>query len=409
METYSSSLENGEGSRDLSRRYCTGQIAEALPGGVSIFAEAYRRQTGKDLGVNASSTIQDLLKAMKDRKVRGDILTYAAQVASERAAPSIIAASKASQAEQDRFGNAITDLSVIASDAGVESGFARLFRSLANGLKESGPLVERLAGGFDSVTKYASYALLSFQSIQRFFDGKDSYLGKKFFPSDEDRAKAFLFLETFKNTFAELSILIGNTYDGLSKLTKLVAGEGFLTQLERVFKVVGNGAAALNALVNGDYSEAGRAAVAAGGNLGNAVTTPGRIGANLLIDGANAGLRAIGPGAPQIPNIEAPFTPPLSDFDWLNREESRRSKLIANRRGDNYNGTVGIMPLDQSDSRTRSLNPYVPNGGNSSGGLIDIKAEIKVNIDAATVDDFNEKFQRQFKAELENTLQQYTK
>lgn len=346
---------------------------------------------------------------MKDRKVRGDILTYAADVASERASPGLSAASKASQAEQARFQNAYTDLARIASDNGVESGFARLFRTLNAGLSESGPLVERLAQGFDTATKYASYALLSFQSIQRFFEGKDSYLGSKLFPTEEDRAKAFEFLQTFKSTLTELETLTGNIYTGWTKLLGLMDSSESLKTLTTALRVVGNGSAAINALISGDTDEAKRAAMAAGGSFGNTITTPGRAGANLIINGLNSGLDAVGPYGPRIPNISAPFgTGSDSDFDWMNREKTKQSILFANRRADNFNGTMGIFPMDQSDARAKSLNPYVPTGQNSNSS-VDIKADIKVSIDAATADDFNDKFQRQFKAELENTLQQYTR
>lgn len=142
---------------------------------MSLFAEAYRRQSGgKDLGVNDSSTIKELLKAMKDRKVKGDILTFAAQVAAERAAPGLDAAAKASQAEQARYQNAVNDLAVIASQAGIEEGFARIFRTLNSGLKESGDLVRFLSEGFNEATMFADDLLLWPQSFMRALQGRDS-------------------------------------------------------------------------------------------------------------------------------------------------------------------------------------------------------------------------------------------
>lgn len=49
------------------------------------------------------------------------------------------AASKASQAEQARFQNALNNQAVTASNAGVESGFARIFKSLTVAMEESTP------------------------------------------------------------------------------------------------------------------------------------------------------------------------------------------------------------------------------------------------------------------------------
>lgn len=167
-------LSQVAGKDQLMSEELTGQIAEALPGGVSLFAEAYRRQTGKDLGLNGSEDIKVLLKAMKDRKVKGDILGFAAQVAAERAAPGLGAASQASQAEQARYQNTVNDLAVVASNAGVEEGFARIFRTLNAGLSESGDLVKGLAEGFNDATKWADDLMLFPQSFARALEGKDS-------------------------------------------------------------------------------------------------------------------------------------------------------------------------------------------------------------------------------------------
>lgn len=154
---------------------------EALPGGTALFAEAYQKQIGGNK--TGQEAIQQLLADMKKGKVTSDILTYAGSAASQRAntGGALTSASTASQAEQARYQNQVSDLSVVASNSGVESGFARLFRALSDGLKESGPLVESLAKGFDNVSKYVSYTLLSVQSLQRAFSGRDSYLGDKFF------------------------------------------------------------------------------------------------------------------------------------------------------------------------------------------------------------------------------------
>lgn len=167
-------LSQVAGKDQLMSEELTGQIAEALPGGVSLFAEAYRRQTGKDLGLNGSEDIKVLLKAMKDRKVKGDILGFAAEVAAERAAPGLGAASRASQAEQARYQNTVNDLAVVASNAGVEEGFARIFRTLNAGLSESNGLVQGLAEGFNEATKWADDLLLFPQSFIRALEGKDS-------------------------------------------------------------------------------------------------------------------------------------------------------------------------------------------------------------------------------------------
>ncbi|QGH72524.1 MAG: tail tape measure [Myoviridae sp. ctThM1] len=394
------------GKNKLQAEELTQQLAESMPGAVSIFAEAYQKQKGGNK--TGQEAISELMAAMKKGQVKGNILTFAGDIASQRSQAGLTAAGKASQAEQARFQNAYTDLARVASDNGVESGFARLFRTLNAGLSESGPMVEKLARGFDDVTKYVSYAVLSFQSLQRFFEGKDSYLGDKLFPTEEAKTKAFEFLETFKSTVTELGTLTGNLYNKWVQLLGLMDSSETLKALTTSLRVVGNGANAINSLIEGDMSGAKSAAQSALAGYGNTITAPGRKGANLIIGGINSGLDAVGPYGPRIPTIGQPFSSGDSDWDWMNREKTRQAQLFANRRKDNFNGPMGIFPMDQSDARSRSLNPYVPQGS-GSGGSLDIKAEVKVNIEAATVDDFNDKFQKQFKAELENTLQQYTR
>lgn len=153
---------------------------------MSLFANAYQRKLaaeGKGGGKQGKEAITELLAAMKKGEVRGDILKYAGLEAGERAAPSLAVAAKASQAEQARYQNSVNDLAVVASNAGVEEGFARIFRTLTEGLKESNSLVEGLASGFNEATKWADDLLLWPQSFIRALNGKDSlvadWLGKE--------------------------------------------------------------------------------------------------------------------------------------------------------------------------------------------------------------------------------------
>lgn len=170
-------LSQVAGKNKLQSEELTGQLAESLPGAVSIFAEAYQNQlsaTGKGGGKQGQEAITELLAAMKKGQVKGDILTYAGDVASQRAAPGLAAASTASQAEQARYQNSVNDLAVVASNSGVEEGFARIFRTLNAGLGESNDLVKTLAEGFNDATKWADDLLLWPQSFVRALEGKDS-------------------------------------------------------------------------------------------------------------------------------------------------------------------------------------------------------------------------------------------
>lgn len=173
------------GKNKLQAEELTGQLAESLPGAVAIFAQAYQNQLaaeGKGGGKTGQEAISQLYDAMKKGQVKGNILTYAGSLASAKAEPGLAAARVASQAEQQRYQNSVSDLAVIASQAGVEEGFARIFRTLNNGLKESGDLVQAFGEAFNDATKYMDDLLLWPQSFMRALEGRDSvvadWLGK---------------------------------------------------------------------------------------------------------------------------------------------------------------------------------------------------------------------------------------
>lgn len=210
-------------------------VALALPGGKSLFAEAWQQKTGGKLhGQEAEAA---LLAAIKARQVKGDILIPVANLASERAAPNLEKAGQASQAEQARYQNAIARLAAIASDNGVEEGFARIFRTLTAGLNESNDLVKTLSEGFNEATKWASELLLFPQSFVRALEGKDSlvadWLGidkTKELQEDWKNIKQiftdissihFDFLPTLKSTAEEIKII----FDAIAEFQKWKNGD----------------------------------------------------------------------------------------------------------------------------------------------------------------------------------------
>ena len=167
-------LSQVAGKGKLMSEELTGQIAEALPGGTALFAQAYQAKLGGNK--TGADAIQQLLADMKKGKVTSDILTFAGTEASQRAnkGGALGAASQASQAEQARYQNQVNDMAVLASNSGVEEGFARIFRTLNAGLSESGGLVRTLSEGFNEATKWADDLLLFPQSFIRALEGKDS-------------------------------------------------------------------------------------------------------------------------------------------------------------------------------------------------------------------------------------------
>ena len=338
----------------------TGQIAEALPGGVAIFAEAYQRQLaaqGKGGGKTGSEAIAELRAAMEKRQVKGDILLYAGDRASEMAQPGLTAAQKASQAEQARFQNAYNELARVASESGVESGFSRLFRAMADGAREAAPLVKSLAGGFDEVTKYVSAAMLSFQSIQRFFQGRDSFLGDKLFPDDETRNKAFLWLEQTKRAFTEVNTLLGNSYKGWQQLLGLLESSSVLDRLMTAMSTIANGAEALNALVEGDYGKASQIAGEVGKRYVNTVTTPGRAVVNETFEGVTDVVNKVTGSDFQAPRVPA-FSTTKTTGEWIAEQKAQRQLAAADANKAGYPGTTGIFPLGSGGSVTATFNIY---------------------------------------------------
>ncbi|MNX99153.1 hypothetical protein D3C86_1315860 [compost metagenome] len=128
-------------------------------------------------------------------------------------------------------------MAVLASQKGVEEGFARIFRTLNQGLAESGPLVTKLAQGFNEATKWADDLLLFPQSFQRALEGKDSlvadWLGSESINQmNED-------LKLLKQTFVDLNTLVegGNFMPTLKSTAQEIAGiTNFFGNVTRWFK-----------------------------------------------------------------------------------------------------------------------------------------------------------------------------
>ncbi len=367
-------LSQVAGKNQLMSEELTGQIAEALPGGVALFAEAYQRQTGGTL--KGSESISALRDAMKDKKVKGNILPVAAQIASEKAASGLGAASKASQAEQARAQNALNDKAILASNSGVEQGFARLFKTFAIVMNESGPMIEKMAQGFNTMSQHASSVLLSVQSITRFFEGRDSMLGDKLFPTEESKDKAFLFLEQFKAMMVEMDKLTSNIYNGWSMLLEKLNSSSILDTFNTSLSIMANTAATFNKLAEGDVSGALDAAGSVGKKYANIVTAPGRSGANALLSTFTDR------------RISAPFKDTDSQLDWSTQYRAEQARMAATSK-EQY-ALPGInQPL---------------NGTNSTN----LEIKMDVSITAANPEDFHNQFQDKFKSVIESTLLQYS-
>ena len=267
-------LSQVAGKGKLQAEELTGQISEALPGGTALFAQAYQRQlkaTGKGKGdLTGQAAIQALLADMKKGIVNSGILTYAGSTASDKAQTGLALAQTASQAEQQRYQNSVNDLAVVASDAGIEEGFARIFRTLAVGLDESNGLVRILAEGFNDTTKFADDLLLFPQSFIRALDGRDSLV------ADWLGADATAQLQKDWKSIQESITTISS-----------IGVPSWLPTLNTVSKDIAAQFQIIAGIANGDFSGIGN-------GVKNLATERYRSLGSKILSGPNVALRAVG-------------------------------------------------------------------------------------------------------------------
>lgn len=139
----------------------------------AVFARAYQEFIGGNKsGAEASQALKDAMK--KGQVKTGDVLPIVTRMLAEMAAPTLEKSKTSSQSEQGRYQNSLNELATMASNSGVEEGFARIFRTLNAGLSESNGMVRGLAEGFNEATKWADDLLLFPQSFIRALEGRDS-------------------------------------------------------------------------------------------------------------------------------------------------------------------------------------------------------------------------------------------
>lgn len=363
-----------------------------MPGGVALFAQAYQRKLaseGRGGGKVGAEAITELRDAMKNKQVKGDILLYAGQGAGEMAAPGLAAAMTASQAEQSRFQNAYNELARVASDNGVESGFARLFRALKDGAEESGPLVKGLAGAFDEVTKYAAVALLTFQDIQRFFQGRDSLIGDTLFPDKETQESAFMFMERYKGFWKEIKVLMGNVADGWKMLASTINWGTLLQGAGAFFSVLQNLFGALNAAVSGDYSEAAKRLMSAA----TTATTPVRAVVDAAADAAAPAWSTLGAIYTLDPSLLGAKPPKLGDLgttsglDYKAEQQAQLQMAAAENQKNGFPNITGVMPMKPSET-TVTVNVYDATDPQKVGAVV--QQVIEDTFRSVTVDNSNQ-------------------
>lgn len=332
-----------------------------MPGGTALFAQAYQAKLGGNK--TGADAIQQLLADMKKGKVTSDILTYAGAAASQRAnqGGALGNASQASQAEQARYQNSVNDMAVLASNSGIEEGFARIFRTLNAGLSESGGLVRTLAEGFNGATKWADDLLLFPQSFIRALEGRDSLVASWL---GQDATKQLQ--EDWKSI-----------RDSLTTISSIGAPT-WLPTLETVSKDIAAQFKIIAAIANGDFSGLGEALKEFGVSrlktVGDAVAT----GPNFALRSAG---ELFGVSVPQVTTEGISYRAPRAIREALNLGESlnRLSDLdpLSNARNDTLNYSDALGSEFGSQQAALESKQRVTNNNN--------EINIEVNVDGSTL------------------------
>jgi len=285
------------------------QLSEAMGFGESrsIFAQAFQMAQGGNLtGKEADNALRE---AMKKGNVQfSELAPFLTQIFSQRAAPGIAAASQSSRAQAGRLQNAFNDQVSLAGINGLEEGFARLFKSLAEGLQRTDDLTKSLANTFNASTYAfsavvdlftdlavdglpkladalgvsesallaaggaAAFAMLPFgklalaiagialavDDLQGFMEGKDSLIGR--FLDDEQEEK-------LRNFLTSLPTLLNNTLQAVSDLRQgfldlfTTLGDAsfidiFLTNMMKISTTLNEVMQAVSAVKNGEWGQA---------------------------------------------------------------------------------------------------------------------------------------------------------
>ena len=152
-------------------------MAESMPGTMDVFAQAYSEMTGS--GLQGQEALAKFYEDIGKGNIESaKILPIVARILSERAAPKIDVMKKSSIAEQARSQNMQTQMLESFSKAGGETGFARLWRTATDAMREMDRVMPNIGQIFDKGTYFFRQLILLPQSIGRMFDGRDSNFQK---------------------------------------------------------------------------------------------------------------------------------------------------------------------------------------------------------------------------------------
>lgn len=149
-----------------------GQLAERMPGVISAMAQA--------AGFEGPNAQAELFKAMENGQVKSnEVLEKFADILAERARQggALEQAMQSTAAQQARFNNAVTRMIELMSGSGLDEGFSRIFKSMAQFLNENEKGIEALGAAFNKFSYLVSDTLGGITNLGKAFDILSDKLG----------------------------------------------------------------------------------------------------------------------------------------------------------------------------------------------------------------------------------------
>ena len=141
----------------------TGQLGEHLPGAVALFAAANAEV--RKTGLTGQKAIVQLRKDMKAGLVGNDVVLRAADLAAQRAAPTLEASSQTSQAQQNRAANRRDKAILALGGAGISDANSDFFRRLDTMWSTLQDKAPQLAKIYSNISILAANAVSNMQSL----------------------------------------------------------------------------------------------------------------------------------------------------------------------------------------------------------------------------------------------------
>lgn len=357
---------------------------------MDVFAESYAEMTGSGLvGQEALAKFYEDIE--KGNIESAKILPIVARILSERAAPKIDIMKKSSIAEQARSQNMQTQMLENFSKAGGETGFARLWRTATDAMREMDRVMPNIGQIFDKGTYFFRQLILLPQSIGRMFDGRDSNFQKWLFGQGETGETIMQMMFNIRDILKEVGELGGKSYEGWKMLFDLFKDSGALQTVLDILKTIQESLLetlkAINKLGRGDFSGAGD------------------ILKQALINFSPAGI--VGKGLNKI----IPY-PTSETQDPLSHYQAKRYTDINTPASGYYGWTPEMYDenarnMAQDMAREAMLESNMSGGNQEPAGVMKVEVKLDANITAEKSEDVANTFVKMLDDKLQQTLTSY--